>query len=231
MTDPLDELEDLLARLPEALREKSLGDALSTAVHSVERAAPGLTKLESIAPVALAVSRSLRPKRALVERLTERLVAVGEKANSADNQEELRDLATRLAGVPEWVGDLGMAVKQAWQEELETDFRGYAGLAEFLERVPDLRPVGVSLGAITKSVLGKAAPFPPDAATLQSVEDARQGVAAACTPLASTSTDLAAFLLQLVGGRATVADLSPDVQRWLVEHGVVHSIGLMLKAT
>lgn len=227
MSDPLAQLEELLQQLPAALDAKQLGDSLTGAVRASESAAPAVARMEAWTPLLPLVAKGLRSNRVAMDRALAALSVVSTAAASAARQEELRALAERLNTVSERVDDLAALVKQAWQDHVE-QFKRYESLADFLMQIPAQHATGRQLAVLARS-LQRTRSFPPSAADLTTVAGAPQAIAEACEALNSASDDLARFLLELVSGRATVQDLSPEILGWLADNKIGNAVSLTLQ--
>lgn len=231
MTDPLLELETLLDELPAAIEARQLGEALAAVLRAVGVAAAPLSHLEAMVPVA-ALDVTWPPRdRTSADKATGWLLQVAREAQSAASQAELRELTPKLSGFPDRVSALEAVLCGAWQERLAAQYKPFVTLAEFLGRVLEFQAASNDMSASVAVLLERTKQFPPTEEDLREVTAARVAVNRICEELSDSTIGLAQFLLTLVNGNATLGMLTPELQRWLADHGAAEMVGLTLKVT
>jgi hypothetical protein len=232
--DPLSALEQALnsGDFQRAVQAEQFGDALSQAVGALAEKAESLATLEQLAGwVSLVVKKLRPPEVAEVRTALDALEATaGNLARENPTREALQLLRLEIHTVSMHVDQVKGRLQSAWNLRIREEFEPSAKLAKALQRLPGQEEVARRMAQTAQAGLALEQSFPAQTAR-EEFERRRAERQAQERELAGVGTDAdrVRFLIRVTEGRATLADLTPDLQKWLAEQNALSLFKLSLE--
>lgn len=232
--DPLSALEQALnsGDFQRAVQADQFGDALSQAVGALQEKAESLTTLERLASWVSLVAKKLTPAEvAEVRNALDALEAAAEKlAHENPSREELQLIRSEMQTVGMRVDQVKGRLRAAWSLRVREEFAPPAQLAKALQHLPGQAELARRMAQTALAGLALDQRFPAQAAR-EEFERRRAERQAQERELASVGTDAERirFLIRVSEEKATLADLTPALQKWLAEQNALGLFKLRLE--
>lgn len=222
MSDTLLELESLLAELPVAVDQQSLGDQLNKASIALSNATQQARRLQAVLRISAIVDFEQVPEQAEMVKLARQTARdVAESLEHATDSNALRaavwDYEKELTPA---LNSLDRAVRQQWRRVVDEQFQPIIGVGDLLSRLDRDTGLGAKLENCGRRARDLNTPAAQD--LLRQIEALMTDLEALRLECATTlGGEVGDFLSALAEGRATLAMITPNVHRWLTENGVL----------
>jgi hypothetical protein len=232
--DPLRALEQALdsGDFQRAVQAEQFGDALGQAVGALREKAESLATLEQLVGWGSLVAKKLTPTEAAEVRtaLDALDVTAGKLARENPTREELQLVRLEMQTVGMRVEQVKGRFRAAWSLRVREEFEPPAKLAKALQRLPGQAELARRMVQTAQAGLALEQRFPAQAAR-EEFERRRAERQTQERELAGvgTDTDKVRFLIRVAEERATLADLTPDLQKWLAEQNALGLFNLRLE--
>ncbi|NVJ15317.1 hypothetical protein [Myxococcus sp. AM010] len=224
--DPLSALEQVLdsGDFQRAVQAEQFGDALGQAVGVLLGSAESLDTLEQLAGWVPLVAKKLAPAEvAEVRTALDALEAIsGNLTRESPTREELQHLRVDMQAVSMRVEQVKGRLQAAWSLRVREEFEPSGKLAKALLRLPGQAELARRMAQTAQAGLALEPRFPVQAAR-EEFERRRAERQAQEGELAGVGTDAdrVRFLIRVAEEKATLAELTPDLQKWLAEQNVL----------
>ena len=216
--DPLEQLEGLLAGIPEARDRQRLGDALDVAVQAAFRTEEAISHLEQLVGYASLVREFLEAQDLEQCNLLLRTIrAVGQQVSQAADSSSLRDAAEKLSQLPGQVQQVDGLFQRGWKAKIDHTFAATGRLGSVLRQIPETRELGAEMETLidrAKHLATSMDNAAQDAAQFTALTVERDVTK---TQLAKSGTgqEVINFLLAVATDTATLANVTAEVREWL----------------
>lgn len=223
MTDALEELEELLGDLPDAIDRRRLGDRLTQSMATLQNADHNIERIEAVIELADLTGMTLGGAGQVVQKLKEEAIEVGEWLETAESDEELRDATYEYDKVLlRTLANCEISVRNHWQVSAAQQFRPLVALGELLQRInvrPDLgkRLAETGRRALNAHQTGSAKAL---CAEVRALRAEQQVLQTEQTELMSEG-EIGSFITAVAEHKATLEMVTPKVQQWLSENGAL----------
>jgi hypothetical protein len=223
MSDQLEELEQLLEELPDAVDRRRLGDRLTQSMTTLHKADHNVERIEAVIELADLTGMASSGPAQVVERLKEEAFEVGEWLETATSDEELRDAVYQYDKVLlRSLANCELTVRNHWQMAAAQRFRPLVALGELLQRInvrPDLgqRLVETGKRALNAHQAGSAKTLCAEVRALTAEQEALQNEQAELM----SEGEIGSFITAVAEHKATLEMVTPKVREWLTQNGAL----------
>jgi HAMP domain-containing protein len=232
--DPLSALEQALnsGDFQRAVQAEQFGDALGQAVGTLRERAESLATLEQLVGWVSLVAKKLTPAEVVEVRtaLDALEATAGNLSRGNPTREELQLIRLEMQTVSMHVEQVKGRLRAAWSFRVREEFEPSAKLAKALQRLPGQAQLAQRMAQTAQAGLALEQRFPAQTAR-EEFERRRAERQAQERELVGVGTDAdrVRFLIRVTDGRATLADLTPDLQKWLAEQNALGLFKLKLE--
>ncbi|RKH62079.1 hypothetical protein [Corallococcus aberystwythensis] len=232
--DSLSALEQALdtGDFQRAVQAEQFGDALGHAVGALREKAESLTTMEQLAGWVPLIAKKLAPTEvAEVRTALDALEAIaGNLARENPTREALQHIRVEMQTLVLRVDQVKGRLRAAWSLRVREEFEPSTKLAMALQRLPGQAELARRMAQTSQAGLALEQRFP--------AQTAREEFERRCAERQAQERDLAGvgtdsdkvqFLIRVNDGRATLADLTPDLQKWLSEQNALGLFKLKLE--
>jgi hypothetical protein len=215
--EQLERLEQLVPLCNSIRKGAEYASALAQANGEVLKAAVLPGRLESLEPALSLLGGTEQLSAAEIKPDLDKLEVAGHHLEQCVNTEALKEARFWVKDIREALERVEVVATKAWAARVRAEFGPLQRLGTVLAEIPDTETAGTALkrwATRALSVSGQGTP------TLESVNDfkaAQAEVAERLEALGKLGIDAAvrAFLLEVAGEKATLANVTPGVLEWL----------------
>ncbi|WP_156383287.1 hypothetical protein [Rhizobium sp. Root483D2] len=220
MADALEELEQLLPELPQALERRTLGESLSRVASSLNEIRSASRRLSEVLDAADRIGLGDVPE--VVEKMDDMSDAALHMASllmNADDAASLHQIERDLPQFKSTIAGAFSAMRQRWRNEVAAGYRPFLSLGQLLSKIDHASSLGARMVE-----LGQDANASLTIAQTDQFRDAVIKLIDTRALLESEKTSFTAdeqvdsFLSDLAQNQARLRSVTTDVFRWLAEH-------------
>ena len=229
MSDILQEAEDLLIRLPEAVTRRKFGERLGQAVNELQTADSQIARMKALLETADLIGYGkLREQRQVIDEMIACACSVGRSLENADDGDALRravsdytqELKVTIVG-------LDRAIHTHWRTEVVNKFQPLIELGALLSQMNVANNLGTRLVAcgregLASTNIGLATDRLDKIKQLLAEHKALNDERAK----EIGDDEVGGFINAIADNRATLAMVTPKVHAWLKDHNALGSLGV-----
>jgi hypothetical protein len=229
MSDILQEAEELLIRLPEAVTRRKFGERLGQAVNELQKADAQIARMKALLETADLIGYGKLPEeRQVIDEMITWARTVGVSLENAEDGDSLRravsdythDLVNAIVG-------LDRALRAHWRKEVVDKFQPLIELGTLLSEMNVPNNLGKRLVAC-----GREAQASINAGLATDLHHRIKQLLADHRTLQDeraneiSGDEVGAFIKAIADNRATLAMVTPKVYAWLKDHNALGSLGV-----
>jgi hypothetical protein len=202
----------LAKRLKDAQSEVS---AITVTLAELEKLAAAARQLAAAAQVCRGRlgEDTVRPVLAQAAQLTGEIAASRKRFATGENRRENLTLNGTGRKLDRIAGDL----RERWQRYAQERLAPYLELLALVVYLPEVAAREAEIRQLVRQISDQAKETPHSEAQLAQFDQRLTDLGRRLDSVASLSDEVRAFLMQVVAGKATLADLTPDIAAWLDE--------------
>ena len=217
--DPLEQLEELRMRIPEAKKRLHFGKVLDHTIRAVAEAEQVISELEQMDGFIPLVREHLEPEDSTVLRdILLKVQRVGKRLTDATDVNVLNDTARELThAIPVAISQAGQLIKRGWLARINEAFASTGRLGGVLREIPETRQLGIEMESLSERVKKLSSPIADAMNSGKEFESLRKDRDQIHNKLTSLGAgeEVVAFLLAVADQSATLMDVTGEVREWL----------------
>jgi hypothetical protein len=219
MSDALEDLEQLVDELPDAVDRRRLGDRLNQSMETLRQADYQVARLKSVIELAEITGMAAAGQGQIIRKLQEEAFETGDFFEVAETDDDLRDADYEYKGLLRTLASSEQAIRTHWSVSASHRFKPLVALGELLQRIgvePELGQRLAETGnrALKASQIGQAEALCAEVRDLLEEQQKLQAEQAGRL----SDGEIGGFITALAEHRATLAMVTPEVQAWLSEN-------------